>query len=102
MKFSIHSLFFLIVLPVSVWTQIGEIENRAAILPGTLDFQKFNSEDGLAQNTIFCLLQNRRGFIWSESRHGLSRLDGSEFVNFTLDFQNPRSISDNQINTIHL
>lgn len=56
--------------------------------------------DGLAQNTVFCLKQDSKGFLWMGTWHGLSRFDGYQFVNFVKDFRDPNSISDNKINSI--
>lgn len=101
MKFPPFSLFLIFVLPFSVWMQNSKMKTHENQPLPTLDFQKFTNENGLAQNTVFCLLQDTRGFIWSGTWHGLSRFDGYQFVNYTHDFQNPNSISDNKINSIY-
>jgi ligand-binding sensor domain-containing protein/DNA-binding CsgD family transcriptional regulator len=51
-------------------------------LPGyisDLNFQNISIEDGLSQNTITCILQDRRNFMWFGSEEGLNRYDGIRF-----------------------
>jgi len=42
----------------------------------------FTTADGVANNTVRCILQDNKGFIWLGTLNGLSRYDGSSFVNF--------------------
>ena len=46
---------------------------------GDLDFQNISIEDGLSQNTISCILQDRHSFMWFGSEEGLNRYDGFRF-----------------------
>lgn len=46
-------------------------------------FEAITAEEGLAQNTITALLQDRTGFLWIGTPHGLQRYDGYEFTSFT-------------------
>lgn len=101
MKSPVYSLLLMIFLPFSVLTQSGESISFSTSFPAKSDFQKFTNEDGLLQDTTFCILQDSRGFIWSGTWHGLSRFDGYQFVNYTKDFENPHSVSDNKINSVY-
>jgi hypothetical protein len=47
-----------------------------------LPFQIYNASHGLAHDRIRCLLADSRGFIWVCTADGLSRFDGSRFVNY--------------------
>ena len=49
-------------------------------------FSTWSVENGLPNNHITALLQDRTGFIWVGTRSGLSRMDGSYFLNFPLPF----------------
>ena len=42
-------------------------------------FQGISIEDGLSQNTIRCILQDRKRFMWFGSEEGLNRYDGYAF-----------------------
>ena len=44
-----------------------------------IPFQHFNSTDGLSENQVLCILQDRQGFMWFGTLEGLNRFDGYEF-----------------------
>ncbi|HEX7031097.1 MAG TPA: diguanylate cyclase [Gammaproteobacteria bacterium] len=53
----------------------------AASQPGDgLRFHHYSQEDGLAQNTVQAIAQDRRGFIWLGTDDGLHRFDGYEMT----------------------
>jgi ligand-binding sensor domain-containing protein len=56
-------------------------------------YTRYDINDGLAGSTVFCVLQDKQGFIWFGTETGVSRFDGSNFRNFgTLD-----GLPDNQV-----
>jgi signal transduction histidine kinase/ligand-binding sensor domain-containing protein/DNA-binding response OmpR family regulator len=67
----------------------------------TLVFERFNTDQGLSQNTARALLQDSRGFIWIGTNDGLNRFDGYEFTTFKSDPQDKNSISSNHIFTLY-
>ncbi|MDR0939425.1 MAG: response regulator [Mediterranea sp.] len=40
------------------------------------------TNDGIANNSVYCIFQDSRGFIWMGTLNGLSRYDGNTFVNY--------------------
>jgi ligand-binding sensor domain-containing protein len=46
-------------------------------------YSRYDNKDGLAGSTVYCMTQDRDGFIWFGTETGLSRYDGSHFKNFT-------------------
>jgi len=46
-----------------------------------IDFRHLAIEDGLSQNAVYALLQDRQGLMWFGTKDGLNRYDGdaSEF-----------------------
>jgi signal transduction histidine kinase/ligand-binding sensor domain-containing protein/DNA-binding response OmpR family regulator len=57
--------------------------------------------DGLSSNSVRCLYQDRKGFIWiGTDGGGLNRFDGYHFTIFRYHDDNPQSISNNQIFSI--
>jgi len=52
------------------------------IFSGQIEFESFNIEDGLAQNTVYEILQDNRGYLWLGTQGGLDRFNGYEFVNY--------------------
>ena len=54
----------------------------------------FTVEDGLAQNKVGAVAQDRSGFIWVGSYRGLQRYDGYSFVRYdVLDSSAPRELA---------
>ena len=49
-----------------------------------LFFQNYTSDNGLVQNQVFDIYQDRFGFMWFASTGGISRYDGVSFHNYTL------------------
>lgn len=58
-------------------------------------------EHALSQNTIHCLLQDSRGFIWIGTWDGLNRFDAYSFKIFRPDYSDPEySISNETVNDL--
>lgn len=63
-----------------------------------LHFQRYGIKEGLVHSgtgSREVILQDREGFIWFSTHHGISRFDGMTFKNFRDDPANPRSIGNN-------
>lgn len=65
-----------------------------------LRFHQYTADDGLAQNTVMAIAQDRYGFMWFGTWEGLSRFDGYEFKVFRAIVDDPTSITNNRINAI--
>jgi len=63
-------------------------------------FIRVNASNGLVNNQVTCIFKDSRGFIWIGTTAGLSRFDGSNFVNYTHNDKDPSSILDNYITEI--
>lgn len=63
-------------------------------------FRHFSVENGLPQNTVSCIFQDRQGFMWFGTKDGLSRYDGYTFRNFRHDNADKSSIGNNFIRCI--
>ncbi|MDR2679967.1 MAG: response regulator [Tannerella sp.] len=48
-------------------------------------FRHYTNRDGLSHNTVYCSLQDKRGFIWFGTDDGLNRFDGYSFRVFRYD-----------------
>jgi two-component system, sensor histidine kinase ChiS len=63
----------------------------------TLRFDHLTITNGLSQNTVIDIAQDRYGYVWLATEDGLNRFDGYEFKVFKNVPDDPRSISDNWI-----
>jgi ligand-binding sensor domain-containing protein/signal transduction histidine kinase/AraC-like DNA-binding protein len=64
-------------------------------------FRRFGVENGLPQNTVNRIYQDKSGFIWFGTKDGLSRYDGYRFRTFRFDKENPLSIGNNFIRSFY-
>lgn len=64
----------------------------------SIEFEQFSSQEGLSQNSVYCLLQDKRHFIWIGTQDGLNQFDGYTFKVYKTDTVN--SISSNKVNAI--
>ncbi len=67
-----------------------------------LNFHRFTSEQGLSNDVIHCLLQDKKGFLWIGTSNGLCRYDGNRFMNFFNDPSDTTSVSSNEILSLAL
>ena len=49
-------------------------------LPRDLRFRRLTTNDGLSQDNVVAIVQDRRGFMWFGTAEGLNRYDGNSFV----------------------
>jgi len=63
-------------------------------------FKHFTTDQGLSANTILCLFQDSKGFLWIGTYNGLNKYDGYKFTIYKNSIGNPNSISDNKIRAI--
>ena len=65
-----------------------------------LSFEKLSQKNGLSNNAIKSLFQDKKGFMWFGTINGLNRYDGKEFLVYNHDPKNKKSISNDFINCI--
>lgn len=65
-----------------------------------LKFKHLTINQGLSQNSVLCMWQDREGFVWIGTEDGLNRYDGYEFKHYKHDDRNKKSISSSFINSI--
>jgi ligand-binding sensor domain-containing protein/two-component sensor histidine kinase len=92
-------MFFIlsILIPFKEYSQSIDLPDKQS----GMNFEHILSDKGLSQNTIHCILQDSKGFMWFATEDGLDKYDG---YNFTVYKNNPldrNSISDNFIWTIY-
>ncbi|MGD2148519.1 MAG: two-component regulator propeller domain-containing protein, partial [Anaerolineae bacterium] len=93
-------------LPPSPWptyapTTAPAVRSSASpVLPHPdqgLRFERISVEQGLSHNTVNCILQDSKGFMWLGTDDGLNRYDAYSFTVYKHDPNDPHSLSHNQI-----
>ena len=60
-------------------------------------FRSLEVEDGLSQNMVYSILQDKQGFMWFGTQDGLNRYDGNNFKIYQRNHDIPNSIENNGI-----
>ncbi len=55
--------------------------------------RNYSTLQGLPSNIVYSVVQDQNGFLWFATDHGVSRFDGKNFKNFTVD----DGIGDNEV-----
>jgi len=59
-------------------------------------------KDGLSQNTVQCIVQDARGFLWFGTQDGLNRYDGYRFTVYKNILATKNPLSDNFVTALFL
>ncbi len=65
-----------------------------------LYFRSYSIENGLSQNTIYSIVQDKKGFIWLATQNGLNRFDGYSFKTWYHEHENSNSLISDFINSL--
>ncbi len=81
----------------SVWLacMTGTVAAQQRSLP--IEFNHIREQEGLSSRVVYCLLQDRDGFLWVGTNNGLDRYDGTHFVPFKTQRSNHNSLINNQL-----
>ncbi|MDR1557380.1 MAG: response regulator [Tannerellaceae bacterium] len=90
----IKRIIFLASLSLCITSSLFSQENP------DFHFRKIRVDEGLSENAVYCILQDKKGFIWFGTKDGLNRYDGSDFRIFRNSTQNDRSIGNNFIRSM--
>ena len=66
----------------------------------TLSFENIGVSEGLSNNSVTCLIQDRYGLIWIGTYDGLNRFDGTDFDVFRNRLRDSFSLVNNHVNAI--
>lgn len=84
MKYLLYCFLVFILYPYSLGAQ-------------TYNFRHYSNKDGLSYNTVHCMLQDKKGFMWFGTEDGLNRFDGHSFKVYRHMPYQENSLSDNWI-----
>lgn len=82
-------LFFLVV-----------IKSNATEVVNNLNFDFYSQENGLSNNQIHCIHQDKKGWMWFGTSQGICRFDGYKFTIFKNDPDDSTSLKGNLVRTI--
>jgi len=87
------ALLLLLLLRLAAWAQ--------DTAPGDLRFEHLTVDQGLSHSDAMAVAQDRAGFIWVGTNHGLDRYDGYELRPYRLPI-NDDGVSSNRIKVLHV
>lgn len=64
-------------------------------------FKHYQVENGLSNNKVSCIEQDKKGFMWFGTIDGLNRFDGYSFKTFRYDPANKKSLGNNSIDCLY-
>jgi signal transduction histidine kinase/ligand-binding sensor domain-containing protein len=64
-------------------------------------FDRISSEQGLSLDTVTCILQDNRGFMWFGTQYGLNRFDGYVFKKYINNPKDHKSLPANIVTFIY-
>jgi len=70
---------------------------RVLFSRGKICFEHITATDGLSQNTIFSLFQDRNGFLWIGTEDGLNRYDGYDIKVYKKEVDSKNGLSSGKI-----
>jgi len=88
--------FGIVIFWVLLGMMIGSLNARSS----DFRFKHLTIDDGLSQNAIFAILQDRQGFMWFGTKDGLNRYDGYSFQIFQQDPFDLKSLSSSYITVL--
>ncbi|MCI0512559.1 ATP-binding protein [candidate division KSB1 bacterium] len=77
------------------WLVLGSQTSYA--IKENIRFDRLTVKDGLSQNTIRAILQDRMGMLWFATQDGLNRYDGYTFYKYRHSADDPYSLSNNLV-----
>lgn len=78
----------------------GENNQAGTDQPFEIYFDQISARDGLTHNRVTDLLQDKYGYIWAATAHGLNQLDGTHIRNYRMRPDDPASLPANYINRV--
>jgi signal transduction histidine kinase/ligand-binding sensor domain-containing protein/DNA-binding response OmpR family regulator len=65
-----------------------------------IHFKRINSDNGLLENNVNCIFQDKKGFIWIGTNGGLNRYDGNEFRVYQNDEKDKHSLRNDMVTSM--
>lgn len=69
---------------VKIFLFLVLLSNASSAQNISYSYINYTIKDGLAGNIVYCVTQDKEGFIWFGTETGLSRFDGTHFKSYTI------------------
>jgi ligand-binding sensor domain-containing protein len=79
---------------------LGCFVTEIALAQQQILFRNYSVLDGLTSNTVWCIGQDSKGYMWFGTKNGISRFDGYQFKAYQFNEKNPESLGNNFVLTI--
>lgn len=99
-RWTLSWLAIALALSASVATVVATPAVEPEALPNSARFTHLTIEQGLSDQAVTEIVQDRDGFMWFGTANGLNRFDGYTFVTYRHDPMDPYSIGGNQVNAL--
>ena len=90
----------MLILLFSLLLLLSGSRSNAAEVINNLNFDFYSQENGLSNNQIHCILQDKKGWMWFGTSAGVCRFDGYKFTVFKNDPEDSTSLKGNLVRTI--
>jgi ligand-binding sensor domain-containing protein/signal transduction histidine kinase len=90
-----------IVMRLAVLCALFVLAASAMSAPLSLRFDRLGVEQGLTQESVTEVLQDRHGYLWIGTQAGLNRYDGYRVTGFKNNPSDTRSLVDNYVQALH-
>ncbi|GAB4034336.1 hybrid sensor histidine kinase/response regulator transcription factor [Spirosoma gilvum] len=102
-------LGLLILLVISELPGFAQLNSSTNLSPSTSSqvpifnqFERLTIKDGLSDNSVNCIVQDREGFLWFGTNNGLNKYDGYTFTILQQDPASPdSSLHSNKLSTLY-
>jgi ligand-binding sensor domain-containing protein len=84
---------------ISLFTTLFFVVNSQQALE--YSFKRYSLANGLSTNSMTSIVQDKDGYMWIGTSVGLNRFDGSRFIQFRYDKNNPYSIPHEHITKLY-
>ena len=88
-----------LILLLGLWGMVSAFGSAASDMQ--YYFVNFDITNGLSQNSVLAILQDRKGFLWFGTKDGLNRYDGISFRVFKQDGRHGGGPGNNYITELH-
>ncbi|TAE29564.1 MAG: hypothetical protein EAZ92_06085 [Candidatus Kapaibacterium sp.] len=86
-----------LIIPCAAQNLSQNLTQNALKNPFPPRFDRITSKHGLSSNSITCFVQDKRGFLWIGTHHGLNRFDGYRCKTFFANPAKPHALINDDI-----